>query len=160
MHPTILAVDTAAGLCLIDETLIPPESKKDIIPVSDIMLRSATNHQFALTWMIKLYVRMCNAIFPFYFGIVSNLPSGTLVGTSFISKNIKTICPTKYLMRPADACPVRILAHNDRNVLAIQHPQSLAPFDQVEQSVNIRYARKTTISPMTQQLITVNAPIN
>lgn len=86
MHPTLLTVDSAAGLCLIFDSIIPAESRPYIELIGDIRLRSATDHRLALKKMIKLYFRLRDAIFPFYFGIVSNLPPKSLVGTSFIDK--------------------------------------------------------------------------
>lgn len=156
----ILTVDTVVGLFLIDETLLPPESKKKIIPVSDIILSNAMNHRFTLKQMFKLYVCMRDAIYTFYLRIVSNLPPRILAGASFISKNIKTICPTKSFIRQVYSRPLLILDHNDRNVLAIQHLHPLEPFDQVERSVIICIARKNTFAQTTQRLITVNAPVN
>lgn len=159
IHPTILTVDSVAGLCPFEETLVPPESKEDILKVSGIVLCSAMNYKFALK-MIEICVRMRDAIFPLLFRdrVSFTTPHHSRIVVHI--KNINTLCTTRLLIRRVDYRLLQIRGHNARKVLAIQHRQPLVPFEQVEHSVDILLTRNTTITPIKQRPITANTPIN
>lgn len=66
MYQKLLPTDSAYRLCIIYEKRIPKESHPYIEPIDDVMFRSATNQRFELAKIIKLYIRLRNAIFPYY----------------------------------------------------------------------------------------------
>lgn len=152
---TLITVNSTAGLCIIYEKLISKVSQQFIEPINEIMLCSATNHRVVLRKMTKLYIRLRDKIFPYYFAVFSNLLPKILVSTSFTDKNIKAILPTKSLIYPTHSGPLPILAHNYRHVLAIQQPQPLESYKGETDSVRIPVANNTTIAPMAQQLLLV-----
>lgn len=113
-------VDSAEESCFKDEKVFQKDTKRYIEPNSEISLCSTTNHCFVLTEMTKLYKRIRRAIFPFYFGFVSNLPPNRLIETSFIDENIKEIVRTKALIQQINSPTVPILELNNEEVLAIK----------------------------------------
>lgn len=160
MHQTLITGNSAAALCLIDEKLIPKESHPCIVPIDDIMLRSATKHRLTVTEMIKLYIRLRDTIFPYYFGFITNVPLKILASTSFIDEPIKVILQTKQLIYPIDYRPLQIIVRKDLHFLAIQQPQRFGPCESVKDSVKISVAKKTTIAPMTERLVLVTTPVD
>lgn len=119
MSSKLLTVDSAPGLHLIDQKDIPNESVLCIKPTNDIMLHSATDHRFALTKIIKVYIFVRDAIFQYYFDVVEHISPKVLFVTSFIDKNTKMILPKKLFIYTSGSHKLQILTNNDRQVLKL-----------------------------------------
>ena len=161
MGVKILTADTAAGVCLVDRSEIPPPSKHLIEPCGDVIIKSATNHEVLVEEMIKLTLRIGDLTVDYYFGIVDDLPPKLLVGTSFINKYIQSIKPLKRKIYPIHSRPVPLIACKTEDktfgINTIHTPTAPTWTEETEIHVPLRVARQCVIPANCQKLVTVYA---
>ena len=105
--------------------------------------------------MIKLFVHIGDLRTPFYFGLVSDLPPGILVGTAFIDKHIRSINPGQRLIYPRCSRPVPIIAQSSASVSPIQEPKPLERFGDISDERPIRVAQQTVIPAYSHRMVVV-----
>ena len=160
MSVRVLTVDTAASPALIRPDVIPEACRHRVTKCRPLVIRSATNHKARITESIELFVRIGDACIPYIFGVVPHLPPGILEGTALIDGHIQCINPAKRLIEPKHSKPVLILSYGEEEVSEIQIPSALDPFDSSQIFKPLRVAKRTIISPGTQQLVTVDAQVD
>lgn len=160
MFPHVLTVDTAAGLSLVEETVLMPTMQRRIEPCSGVTLRFTSNTRVQLLGQIRLYICLHDLLFPFYFGVMRNFPPKLFMGTTFCDRHIVTIKPVLKQMTPKNSGPLPILAFNDDTVSAIHTPQPLTPHITTKERVNPRLTTTTTVEPYSKQIVPVNAPVD
>ncbi len=172
-----ITADTGAGPNLIRSDLIPENCKDLIVPRKNPNLIGASGKKLAFRGVVPLCVRIQNLKVRIHFGVVDELPPGTLLGTAFIDTFVKNIDPPRQLIHFFRSEPAPILAKyrqrasNDKTkrsykpqtntIESIAEPKPTErndEFPDIKEEVAIRLAKRTTIPANHFKLVTVHCP--
>ena len=90
--------------------MIPEHCKDLIVPRKNPHLIGASGKKLVFSGVIPLCVRIQNLRIRIHFGVVDDLPPGTLLGTAFIDRFVKNIDPPRKLIHFFQSEPAPILA--------------------------------------------------
>lgn len=158
MFRSVLAIETAAGLLIIDETVPTAEMRDPIEACIEAMLLLNSNIPVKPHGRPCYYLYLNGLIVLFYLGLTKNNSPKLLVLSALCDRNIEGITPENRKYMPQDSFTLPILRFIEETISGIYISRPLIPNHTIKEQVTIQFTDNKEIVSCSQRLVPVRPP--